>query len=83
MLLVWLTAWDALEDASEFAVALSEFLPQARVERRDARVLVILGPAGDQAPDLDGLARSVWAASTLTRADSAPPPRPLPRRHPG
>jgi hypothetical protein len=67
LVLVWMTAWDSLDDAAEFAAALPEIAPEALVERRDDRVLVLLGPAGGGGPDLDALARRVWSGTTLRR----------------
>jgi hypothetical protein len=70
LLLVWMTAWDAPEEAMEFAAALPALLPGALVERRDERVLVLLGPADGGGPDPGPVARCVWAASSVSR----PPP---------
>jgi hypothetical protein len=67
LVLVWLTAWDSPGDAEEFAAALPAFLADARVEQRDDRVLVLLGPAAGGGPDLQALARRVWATSRVTR----------------
>jgi hypothetical protein len=67
LVLVWVTAWDSPGDAEEFAAALPAFLPDARVERRDDRVLVLLGPTAGGGPDLPALARRVWAGSRVTR----------------
>jgi hypothetical protein len=68
LVLVWMTAWDSPADAGEFAEALPGLVPDARVERREERVLVLLGP-----PDTDrtALARRVWSRTTATR----PPPQ--------
>ena len=64
--LVWMTAWDSPADAVEFADAMSTIVPDARVERRDERVLILAGaPAGER------LAPRVWARTTLTRAGDA------------
>ena len=54
--IVWLTAWDSEGDAIEFADALRAIEPDASVERRGARVLVLLGPAPP------GLAATIWRA---------------------
>ncbi|HJQ83501.1 MAG TPA: hypothetical protein VKA21_05460 [Candidatus Binatia bacterium] len=42
-LLLWLTAWDSPADAAEFADAAREMYPDARVEERGERVLVLVG----------------------------------------
>ena len=44
LILVWMTAWDSASDAGEFAAAMPLVNPDAHVEQRDARVLVLLGP---------------------------------------
>jgi hypothetical protein len=67
LVLVWLTAWDSPGDAEEFADAVPAFLADARVERQDDRVLVLLGPTAGGGPDLRALARAVWAGSRVTR----------------
>ena len=54
--LVWMTAWDSPADATEFADALREIHPDATVEMRASRVLVLLG---DARPDV----ATVWAKS--------------------
>ena len=54
--LVWMTAWDSPADATEFADAMREIHPDAAVEMRASRVLVLLG---DARPD----AAKVWAQS--------------------
>jgi hypothetical protein len=56
--LVWMTAWDSPAEAEEFAVASADILPQAHVERRDARVLALIPPAGTAGGTL---APAVWA----------------------
>jgi hypothetical protein len=77
LLLVWLIAWDSDGDAAEFAEALPGFLPGARVERRDDRVLVLVGPAAGGGPDLDTVAQKVWARSRVVRrAGNDRPPSP-------
>jgi hypothetical protein len=58
--IVWLSAWDSEADAIELADALPSLLPDAIVERRDSRVLMLLGP------DTKGLAARVWARSRLS-----------------
>jgi len=60
LLLVWMTAWDAPGDATEFVDAMPDVIPDARLERRGDRVLVLVGPPGV----LDGLAARVWARTT-------------------
>jgi len=63
LLLVWMTAWDAPADATEFFEAIPDVVPGARVERRGEQVLVLVGP-----PDvLAGLSARVWARTTSTR----------------
>lgn len=57
LVLVWMTAWDSPADATEFADAVPEMVPDAHVERRDTRVLVL---AGDVAPF------PVWARTTVS-----------------
>jgi hypothetical protein len=54
--IVWLTAWDSAEDARDFADAVPAMITGATVERRAARVLVVVGPTRAVAP-------RVWAAS--------------------
>ena len=54
--IVWLTAWDTEADAIEFTDAIRVIQPDASVERRGARVLVLLGPAPP------GLAATIWRA---------------------
>ncbi|HLK11790.1 MAG TPA: hypothetical protein VKW76_10450 [Candidatus Binatia bacterium] len=65
LVLVWMTAWDSLADAGEFADAMPHVLPDARIERRQDRVLMLLGPAGG--PDLPRLAARVWRESVVRR----------------
>jgi hypothetical protein len=60
LVIVWLSAWDTEADAIELADALPSLLPAATVERRGARVLVLLGP------DAAGLAPRVWSRSRLS-----------------
>jgi hypothetical protein len=48
--LVWMTAWDSPGDATEFAAALPSLLPDARVEQREDRVLVLLGSVPEPGP---------------------------------
>jgi hypothetical protein len=60
LVLVWLSAWDSEADAIEFTEALPSLLPDATVERRGTRVLMLLGP------DTAGLATRVWARSRVS-----------------
>ena len=60
--IVWLTAWDTEADAMEFADALRVIQPDASVERRGTRVLVLLGPTPP------GLAATVWRRSLVDGA---------------
>jgi hypothetical protein len=57
--IVWLTAWDSAEDARDIADAVPAMIAGATVERRAARVLVVVGPTQAVAP-------RVWAASRFT-----------------
>jgi hypothetical protein len=47
--LVWMTAWDSPDEAVEFATAVPDIVRNARVERRQTRVLVVLPPDGTNA----------------------------------
>src|SRR5262249_46327556 len=71
--IVWLTAWDSDTDAVDFAGAFAVIHPEAAVQRRGTRVLVLLGPAP---PDL---ADRIWRQPRghPKRAQSAPPSRRL------
>jgi hypothetical protein len=60
LLIVWLSAWDSEADAVELADALPSLLPDAIVERRGDRVLMLLGT------DTAGLAARVWSRSRLS-----------------
>src|SRR5213079_682224 len=64
LVLVWMTAWDSPADAGEFADALPGLVADARVERREERVLVLLGPPG---LDRAALAGRVWSRTTAAR----------------
>jgi len=68
--IVWLTAWDSDTDAVDFAGAFAVIQPEAAVQRRGTRVLVLLGPAP---PDL---ADRIWRqpSGRAKRAQSSPPP---------
>jgi hypothetical protein len=59
LVLVWMTAWDTGADATEFARALPDIAPEARVERRGDRVLVLLVPP-EGGLDPRTLATRVW-----------------------
>jgi hypothetical protein len=50
LVIVWLTAWDSEADAVEFADAFRVIEPSALLQRRGARVLVVLGPAPPALP---------------------------------
>jgi hypothetical protein len=67
LLLVWATAWDTPTDAAGFSDALPSILPEARAERRDDRVLVLLGPSEGPGPELATLAARVWARTSFSR----------------
>src|SRR5262249_28988774 len=68
--IVWLTAWDSDTDAVDFAGAFAVIQPEATVQRRGTRVLVLLGPAP---PDLaDRICRQ--PSGRPKRAQSSPPP---------
>jgi len=69
LVIVWMTAWDSPADAAEFADAMPRVLPDARIERRTDRVLVLVGPAGGL--DLAALARRVWRATQSSPRTSA------------
>jgi hypothetical protein len=60
VVIVWLSAWDTEADAADFAAALPAVVADARVERRGARVLVLV------APDARGLAARVWTRSRIS-----------------
>ncbi len=63
LVLVWATAWDGPGDAIEFLDAMREAVPDARVERRGERVLVLVGPSSL----LDGLSARIWGRTTARR----------------
>src|SRR5437667_432318 len=63
LVLVWATAWDGPGDAIEFLDAMRETMPDARVERRGQRVLVLVGPSSL----LDGLSARIWGRTTARR----------------
>jgi hypothetical protein len=60
VVLVWMTAWDTPDDAAEFAAAMPRVNPDMRVEQRDRRVLVLVGPAPD------GLSARVWTETGVS-----------------
>jgi hypothetical protein len=60
VVLVWMTVWDSVADAIEFADALPLVSPGVTVQRRDRRVLALSGPSPR------ALAARVWAASRAT-----------------
>src|SRR3989454_5581141 len=76
LVLVWLTAWDSPTEAGEFADALPGLVPDARVERRAERVLVLLGPPGLEHAALAG---RVWSRTTAVRPGSGVQPEAHPR----
>jgi hypothetical protein len=57
--LVWMTAWDSLADATEFAAAMPQMTPGAQVEQRDDHVLVLV--------DAPLEAARVWSSTRFTR----------------
>jgi hypothetical protein len=63
MIVAWLSVWDTEEDARDFAENVPQAVGGAHVERRDARVLVLLAP-----PDIRGLADRIWARSRISPA---------------
>ena len=67
LVLVWMTAWEREADAVDFGGALPVVRPDARIERRGARVLVVLGPPGPE-PRLDAIAARVWERTRFTPA---------------
>lgn len=67
LVLVWMTAWDTLDDAGEFARALPSLTTGAIVEQRSERVLVVLGPTTGAAPDLAPLAAAAWRETRVER----------------
>ena len=72
LVLVWMTGWDSAGDAVEFADALPALVPDAHVERREDRVLALVGPAD---VDIAALQRTVWARTTVRRPPSAHEPK--------
>src|SRR5436309_4762281 len=81
LVLVWMTAWDSSADAGEFADALPGLVPDASIERREERVLVLVGP-----PGIDGaaLAARVWARTTVLRPHpESAGSQPASRKRPG
>ncbi len=62
LVIVWLSAWDTEADAVELAEALPSIVPDALVERRGARVLMVVGP------DARTIAPRVWSRSRVNPA---------------
>jgi hypothetical protein len=60
LVLVWMTAWDSLDDAREFADAVAQITPGAWSERRDDRVLIVLAPPAEAGVDPGAIAAQVW-----------------------
>jgi hypothetical protein len=67
LVLVWMTAWDRAEDATDFAGAMPVVRPDARIDQRDDRVLVLLGPESPASPMLAALASRVWQHTQVRR----------------
>jgi len=63
MILAWLSVWDGEDDARDFAENVPRVIGGAHVERRDARVLVLIAPA-----DVPGLAERIWTRSRISPA---------------
>ena len=57
--LVWMTAWDSPAEAAEFARAMPDVAPGARIEQREDRVLVVLDAPVDTA--------RVWSRTRFAR----------------
>ncbi len=72
LLLVWMTAWDSVEDAGEFVAALPALFPGARITHRDQRALVVLGPGRASTVDLALLEARLWKRTRTTPADTSP-----------
>jgi hypothetical protein len=70
LVLVWMTAWDTVDDAEEFASALPTVTDGALVERRDDRVVALLGPKNG-APDLAAVAAAAWKKTAFERLSLA------------
>lgn len=73
LVIVWMTAWDTVTDAIEFAGALPRMIPDIHVERRGTRVLALLGPWPDALP------AAVWASLKRAGNDRRTPRRPVRR----
>jgi len=69
LVLVWMTAWDTPDDADEWATAIPTLLPDAHVERRDGRVLVVIAPPNVAA---ETVAATVLERTTFGRGVSCP-----------
>jgi hypothetical protein len=63
MIVAWLWVGDSEEDARDFADNVPLAVAGAHVERRDARVLVLISP-----PDVRGLAERIWTRSRISPA---------------
>jgi hypothetical protein len=60
LVLVWMTVWDSAAEAAEFADAIGTIVPDARSERREERVLLVLGPIDMR----DALPPRIWSRTT-------------------
>jgi hypothetical protein len=65
LVLVWMTTWDSPDEAREFAAAIPKIVPDARIERRMERVLVVLPPRVESGVDPAALTARVWRQSTF------------------
>src|SRR6185295_7291177 len=72
LMLVWMTAWDTADDASDFATAVPSLTAGAHVEQRHDRVLVVLGPSTGEAPDLERVAAAAWNGTRFARPAARP-----------
>ena len=63
MIVAWLSVWDSEEDARDFADNVPSVVAGAHVDRRDARVLVLIAPS-----DVRGLAERIWTRSRISPA---------------
>ena len=64
ILSVWLSTWDDEAAATEFVAAVTQALPQARIEQRQRHVLVVLA-APESGIDPDELLARAWKTSTV------------------
>jgi len=60
VVIAWLSAWDTEADATDFAAALPAAVPDARIERRGTRVLMVV------APDTRKLVERIWTRSRVS-----------------